>query len=233
MNIAIILAGGVGSRMGMDCPKQFLEMAGRTVLEHSVAAFDRHPAIDEIAVVANADFLGLTREVLGRAGFAKLRHIVPGGKERWHSSMAAIDLYRDRPDSEGVNLIFHDAVRPLVSQVVITRVCAALSESRAVAVAVPSVDTLFQVDATGRLLAIPPRSCMRCAQTPQAFRLSAIAEAYRLALARPEAFAPTDDCGTLLRFLPEVPVQVVEGDVRNVKLTYKEQIEEMERMLEA
>lgn len=232
-NIAILLAGGTGSRMGLDLPKQFLRLGARTVLEHSVAAFEAHPLIHEIVVVANADYLELTRSVLARAGFAKLRHVTAGGRERYHSTMAALALYRDAPEAESINLIFHDAVRPLVSQAVISRVTAALARHEAVAVAVPSVDTLFEVDGEGCLARIPPRALMRCAQTPQAFRLPVVARAYERAAAAADGFRPTDDCGTVMRYVPEVKIHIVEGDVGNVKLTYKEQIASLERALGA
>ena len=218
-NIAVILAGGSGQRFGAELPKQFLPLAGKTVIEHSVEAFEQCADIDEIAVVMHADHLPRMQKIIDRNSWRKVRKLLPGGAERYLSTLAAIRAYEGCSD---VNLIFHDAARPAVSQRVIDEVVTAMEEHPAVAVAIPATDTVFEVTDDGRFItAIPARKRLRCAQTPQAFRIDVIREAYSKALQDPH-FTSTDDCGVLFRYCPEVPIYIVPGEVSNMKLTYPE-----------
>lgn len=227
-NIAVVLAGGSGQRFGAALPKQFLPLAGRTVMEYSVEAFERNEGIDEVVVVMHADHLGQMQEMVDRNGWRKVRKLLPGGAERYLSTLAAIKAYEG---VDSVNLIFHDAARPAVSQRIVNDVVTALQTQPAVAVAIPATDTVFEVtDDGGRITGIPVRSRLRCAQTPQAFRIDVIREAYRRALLDPE-FTSTDDCGVLLRYCPEVPISIVPGEVSNRKLTYPDDAAILERAL--
>lgn len=217
-NIAIILAGGVGSRLGYSTPKQFYKVAGKTVIEHTIDTFESHSGIDEIAVVMNETCIDRMEDIILRNKWHKLKKLLKGGAERYMSTLSAIRSY----DGEDVNMIFHDAVRPLVSRRIIDDVIAALNTHEAIDVAVPATDTIIEVDSTGNNIAtIPPRASLRRGQTPQAFRLSVIKEAYRRALQDP-SFVSTDDCGTVVKYMPEIPIYVVPGEESNMKLTYKE-----------
>ena len=227
-NIAVILAGGVGSRMGGSEPKQFLSLGGRTVIEHSIETFANHPSIDEVAVVIHPDWRGRMEEIAARGRWEKLRKIVDGGSERYMSSLNAIMAYIDEPDD--TNLLLHDAARPFMSAAIVDRVVAALERHEAVGVAVPSTDTVWEVhpdfDAVevGRLVArIPERRLMWRAQTPQAFRLPLIRDAYQRALQDPQ-FRTTDDCGVVRQYMPGTKITVVEGEGRNMKLTNAEDL---------
>ena len=242
-NIAIILAGGTGSRMGGGMPKQLLTLAdGQTILEHSVAAFEQAECIDEIGIVMHPDYIACAEEMLLRNGWQKVAFIIAGGSERWESSVNAIQEIEQRIKNKeqriGVpilqasynhpitNILLHDAARPFVSQRIINDVCKALETHRAVTVAIPATDTMYSVseNITDKIVQdIPPRATLMCAQTPQAFRLEVIAEAYDLALQDPHLQA-TDDCGIVHRYLPEVPIYIVQGDPANRKITYKEDI---------
>lgn len=235
MNIAVLLAGGSGRRMGGPEPKQFIEIHGRSILEHSIRAFSNHEQIDEIVIVAHADYIDRITEIA--APYPKVKHIVPGGKERYHSSLAAIAIYNSvRSDEFGVrsdsslNLLIHDAVRPLVSQRIITDCIAALQTYKAVDVAIPCTDTIVEVNTEGHICHITPRAMLRNVQTPQCFRLETIAEAYKRGLADPD-FITTDDCGVVHRYLPEEPIYVVEGDTTNIKVTYPEDLILAEKIL--
>ena len=216
-NIAIVLAGGVGSRLGLSTPKQFFKVAGKMVIEHTLDTFERNPHIDEIAVVSNPAHVADVENIVLRNGWHKVKKILKGGKERYFSSLSAIHAYEG---GEEVNLVFHDAVRPLVSQRIIDDVCHALETYEAIDVTIPAVDTIIEAD-SDHIASIPDRSRLQRGQTPQAFRLSVISEAYRRALSDP-AFKVTDDCGVVVKYMPEVPVHLVPGEECNMKLTYKE-----------
>jgi len=218
-NIAVILAGGSGSRFGRDLPKQFLKVAGKKVIEHTIDVFEHNDLIDEIAVVTRSEFISDVEQLVINNHYGKVRKILVGGKERYHSSLSAINAYTDDSD----NLIFHDAVRPLVNDRIINDCIAALKEYDAVDVAIPVADTIIQVDDADCINAIPTRSLLRSGQTPQCFKRGVIYKAYEIALSDPQ-FVTTDDCGVVRKYLPEVPVFVVKGEVFNMKITYKEDL---------
>ena len=262
-NIAVILAGGIGARVGGNTPKQLLPLAdGRSVLEHAVSAFEQSPHVDEVCIVMHPDYIAYAEQMLLANAWQKVRHIIPGGKERWESSVNAIRAYISKEilpslqggdggrlnslpfrEGMGVGILLHDAARPFVSQDIIARVCEALKEHEAVTVAIPSTDTVYEM-IDGKVARIPQRSTIMRAQTPQAFRLELIAEAY--AKAFPHLFTtqlggkegglsspllggvgggfPTDDCGIVHEHMPEVPIYIVEGEEQNKKITFKEDI---------
>ena len=223
-NIAIILAGGSGKRFGADMPKQFLLIAGKRIIEHSIEAFERNTHIDEICVVSNPDFLEETQKIVAQAHYQKVRHVIAGGQERSDSTINALRLYK----AETANLIFHDAVRPLVSQRIIDDVCRALKTQRAVNVTIPSADTLI-VRQGDYVKQVPDRRWIERVQTPQGFHVGTIVKAYAEALKDP-AFKATDDCGVVTKYLPDVPVFLVAGEERNQRLTYREDLPVLENL---
>lgn len=227
-NVAVVLAGGTGNRFGVERPKQFLQVGGMSILERSVWAFESHPAIDEIAVVVHPDYLTELSEMVLSNGWHKVMHVLPGGHERYESSLAALRAYEH---AKVRNILFHDAARPLVSSRIISDVVNALQNHEAVDVAVPVTDTILQTDSTGEFIsAVPDRNQLRASQTPQAFRQTVIQEAYRRALAS-GPLTTTDDCGVLLRYMPEVPVFIVPGEESNFKVTYPSDIIRLKQYL--
>src|SRR5699024_1458937 len=217
-NIAIILAGGKGSRLGGDIPKQLLKIAGKKVIEHTLEVFESHMEIHEIAIVSNPDYIRDVEKILMDRDFKKVKKILAGGAERYDSSLVAIRAYED----EDVNLIFHDAVRPLVSTRIISDCIHALNTYNAVDVAVKTTDTIISVK-EDLIEHIPNRAHLYNGQTPQAFTWNTIHAAYEKALQDPD-FRATDDCGVVKKYLPEEPVYVVQGEGYNMKLTYPEDI---------
>lgn len=186
------------------------------VVEHTIDAFESNPHIDEIAIVSNPFYIADFESIIIKNGWKKVKKILKGGQERFHSSLSAIKAY----EGSDVNLIFHDAVRPLVSQRILNDVIKALETYAAIDVAMPATDTIIEVDGDF-IHQIPDRSKLKRGQTPQAFHLETISHAYEIAL-KDEHFKVTDDCGVVVKYLPDVPVYVVTGEESNMKLTYKE-----------
>lgn len=213
--VAVVLAGGSGSRVGLDVPKQLLKVAGRTIMEHSVAALQGCDEVDEILVVMTPDFVQDARDLLLSDEFPKVTQVLAGGADRNASTRVALDALGEQE----CNVLFHDAVRPLLSHRVVRDCVTALQTYEAVDVAIPSADTIVRVDDDEHVVEIPDRSHLRRGQTPQGFRLSVIRRAYELAVGDPTLRA-TDDCGVLMHCLPEVPILVVQGDDQNMKVTY-------------
>lgn len=203
--------------MGTHLPKQFLPLGEKTVLEMCVDAFERSHEVDEVLIVSHPDHIGRVHQLVERNHWSKLTQVVPGGKERWQSSWAAIEACKGR-DDEAI-LLLHDAARPFVDSEIIARCISAFERYNAVVVGVPATDTLWLLGEGGTVDAVPPRSQYYCAQTPQAFRLGLIRKAYALAQCDAQVLA-TDDCGILRHYLPHEPVGIVEGSPENKKITY-------------
>jgi len=226
--VGVILAAGSGSRTGLSTPKQFLPLGGKTVLEHSVQTFNDHPGIDQVVIVTAPEFIGRVQQMVTSNNWTKVTAVLAGGKERFDSSLAAVRNFKDKPD---MVMLFHDAARPLVSAQIITDTLKAMETYNAVDVAIPAVDTIVQCDAQGtQMQSIQDRNLLWRMQTPQGFRQKTIAKAYEIALKDPQ-FTATDDCGTVLRYLPQEKVGIVRGSERNVKLTYADDLALLEVLL--
>jgi len=228
--VAVVLAGGTGRRFGADLPKQLHVLEGRTLVRHCVDAFEQAPAVDQVLVVTAAQAVRQVRQDL--SGCAKLADVIEGGAARTDSTRQAINWLtasmtaaaNEAAGLSGANdckVLFHDAARPLVDQRTIADCVAALDEWLAVGVVVPSSDTIVEIE-DGRIERVLPRDSLARCQTPQGFRLSVIAEAYQRAEADPAfgAAPATDDCGVVLRYLPEVSIGAVAGSERNLKITF-------------
>ena len=217
-NIAIILAAGSGSRFASGVPKQFLPLGDKMLIEHSLACFQNHPGIDEIRIAVQEEYLPLMTTLKEKGLYQKLTHIVIGGRERYESTLAVINSF---PEDAEVNLLFHDAARPFITTEIVTEVVRALQQAKAVVVAISATDTMLEVSEEGSICRIPDRSRLWHAQTPQAFRLSVISQAFQLAM-QDTSFKTTDDGGVVFRYLPHEPILIVKGDISNKKITYQE-----------
>ena len=213
-NIAVLLAGGVGTRVGLDIPKQLIKIAGRPIMEHTLAALDAHPKVDEIIVLMAQGHLDAVHAIIRNGGYTKVTQVLEGAGTRNETTLRAIRAVQD----EEANLLFHDAVRPMVTERIITECFEALDQYDAVDTAIRSADTIVELGEDGTIANIPRRDRLRRGQTPQAFKASAIRKAYALAAEDP-AFEATDDCTVVLRYTPEVPIGIVDGDDRNMKVT--------------
>jgi ribitol-5-phosphate 2-dehydrogenase (NADP+) / D-ribitol-5-phosphate cytidylyltransferase len=247
--VAAVLGGGVGQRLGAGLPKQLLTLGGKTLIEHCVAAFEAAPGIDEILVVMARGYTGqvaallamgglakgglakggLAKGGLAGAGYRKVTGVIEGGVTRPDSTRAALAAIAGSGGGGDCGVLLHDAARPLVDQRIIADCVAALGVHDAAGVAVPASDTMV-VTENGVMHSMPRRETLQRCQTPQCFRLSVISRAHELAAADPD-FTPTDDCGVVMRYLPDVPVHIVPGSERNIKVTYPQDLAVAEALL--
>ncbi|MFD1720862.1 SDR family NAD(P)-dependent oxidoreductase [Amnibacterium endophyticum] len=211
--VAVILAGGVGVRAGLGMPKQLARIAGKPIIEHTIAAVDAADCIDEIFVMMEPNHMPAVEELIPRYG--KLTGVYPGGETRNDTTRLALE----RLGEDECKVLFHDAVRPFVDERILQDCVDALDHYGAVDVAIPSADTIIQINTeTNVLVDVPPRALLRRGQTPQAFLASAIRRAYERA-GRDKNFVATDDCTVVLKYTPDVPISVVAGSDENMKIT--------------
>jgi ribitol-5-phosphate 2-dehydrogenase (NADP+) / D-ribitol-5-phosphate cytidylyltransferase len=211
----VVLAGGTGTRVGLSIPKQLIKIAGKPIIEHTIAAMQASPVVDEILVMMAPGYLDEVRSIVRAGGYDKVSQILEGAGTRNDTTRAALAALGEAE----CNVLLHDAVRPLVSQTIIAANVEALQTYEAVDTAITSADTVVEVDGeAGTIADVLPRHRLRRGQTPQSFRLSTIRAAYEKA-AQDAGFTSTDDCTVVLRYLPEVPIAVVPGHERNMKVT--------------
>jgi ribitol-5-phosphate 2-dehydrogenase (NADP+) / D-ribitol-5-phosphate cytidylyltransferase len=226
-NLAIILAGGSGSRMGHDTPKQFLKLKEKTILQHTLERFEYHPGIHHIFLVIPGEDLNRAGEMIRSSGYKKVLKLVNGGRTRQESSRLGVAA---APAGEYENVLIHDAARPFVSKKIIDALLEKLEDCNAVNVAVPSPDTIIQIDDNNRVTDVPDRRYLRRVQTPQAFKLELIRKAHSQALEKGITNA-SDDC-TLILKLRLAEICVIEGSERNIKITYPSDLQWAVKMLE-
>lgn len=168
--VAVILAGGVGTRTGLAVPKQLVPIAGQTSLEHTLGIFESSPDIDSMVLMMEPQHIRHAEELLASDRFRKLKEVRPGGITRNETSKLALTLI---PAESKV--LFHGAVRPLVDHRIIKDCVNAVDTFAAVDTAIPSADTIIEVNDRNCIAAVPRRSTLRRGQTPQAFRAHVLA----------------------------------------------------------
>jgi len=217
----LIPAAGMGRRMGKNVNKQFLELAGKPILAHTLALFERSAAIEHIYPILPADEIDYCREqIIEKYGFSKVRKLVPGGAERQDSVRnGLVALQADGLDQPERIVLVHDGARPLFNPQLLPELLPIIAEQGACIVAAPAKDTIKEVDA-GLISGTPERKRLWQAQTPQGFRYQSLAEAF--ASADSAGFLATDDASLLERI--GHPVAILAGDYRNIKVTTPEDI---------
>jgi 2-C-methyl-D-erythritol 4-phosphate cytidylyltransferase/2-C-methyl-D-erythritol 2,4-cyclodiphosphate synthase len=215
--IALIVAAGSGTRLGGEVPKQYLPLAGRAVLRHSVETFLRHPAISGVRVVISAEHRALYDSAV--MGLPMLPPVA-GGASRQDSVRNGLESLADlRPD----RVLIHDAARPFLTAEIVDRTLAALDDAPGAIVAVPVADTLKRGQ-DGRVAGTVDRSALWRAQTPQAFRYADILAAHRQA----KGAAMTDDAA--VAEAAGLPVKLVMGADDNFKITTADDLRRAERL---
>jgi len=211
--VAVIPAAGFGIRMKSKRAKQFLSLDGRPILAVTLIHFQECSEVDGIVLVAAPGDVAYCREhIVEEFGLTKVEAIVPGGKRRQDSVRLGIEATGGRYDL----VLIHDGVRPVIEEGLLERVMDAARTHRAVIAALPAKETVKEVDDRGEVVRTYDRRRVRMVQTPQVFRYADILKAHHAALAEGWEEA-TDDA-----FLVErsgIPVTVVEGSEKNIKVT--------------
>ena len=217
----LIPAAGTGRRMGGSVSKQYLELAGKPILAHTLALFENHPLIDNIyPIVPPNDISYCQQQIVDRYGFTKVRKLVAGGPTRQDSvknGLAA--LAEDGLDQPKRPVLIHDGARPLFDSKRLSMLIDIVCQTGACTIGVPVKDTIKNVD-NNKTTDSPDRNRLWQAQTPQGFQYQLIKEAFDQAAA--DGFIATDDASLLERL--GHPVQMLKGDYRNIKVTTPEDI---------
>ncbi|EFG3552083.1 TPA: bifunctional cytidylyltransferase/SDR family oxidoreductase, partial [Escherichia coli] len=206
-----------GSRFGGTLPKQFTKLAGKAVIEYTVEAFEKSLNIDEIIIVSHPSYVDLIWKFVKKNQWEKVTKVFNGGKERFDSTYSALQGLEGEDNNS--NILLHDAVRPLINESIINNCIDALRNFEAVDVVIPSADTLVEVYDDGCISNIPNRAIMRRGQTPQAFKLGTLKQAYQRAI-NAQRFSFTCDCGVVRSMVPGVRVATVVGAESNMKVTH-------------
>lgn len=215
MNIAIILAGGSGTRMGSDIPKQFIDIYGKPLIIHTLESFDINSSIDYMVVVCKEEWKEDLKIWIRQYGINKVKWIVNGGKTRQESIYNALKNIDSECTSESIVLI-HDAARPLISQRIIEENVLKAKEFGAVDTVIPTADTIVRSSNGEFIDNVPVRRELYLGQTPQSFKYNLIMKAHKNALNKNKKDA-TDDCQLVLDL--DEKVYFVNGDKLNFKIT--------------
>ena len=219
---AVVLSAGTGSRMKSDTPKQYMDLNGKPVIYYSLAAFEKAGFSSIILVCGREDVEYCKREIVEKYGFTKIKAVVPGGKERYHS------VYEGLKALGCADYVFiHDGARPMINGEIITRLQETVQQEDTAVAGMPVKDTIKIVDDNHYVSETPERKYVWQVQTPQCFSFSLIYEAYANLIEDEEAGLPipsvTDDA-MVLSYATDYEIKMVEADYRNIKITTPEDL---------
>lgn len=226
MNIALILAGGTGSRLGGDVPKQYLEVEGKPVIAYCLKTFVQHEQIDRIQIVADEMWRAYVEECAGKAGRLKLHGFSAPGKNRQLSIWNGIqDIIQYASEKDVV--IIHDAARPLVSERIIADCLETCKEHEGALTVIPVKDTVYY-GRDGRVESLLERDRLMAGQAPEAFRLGPYFKANERLL--PDKILKING-STEPAILAGMDIGCVTGEERNFKVTTKEDLLRLQQIL--
>ena len=227
---AIVLAAGAGKRMQSETKKQFLLLKEKPIIYYSLKAFEES-FVDEVVLVASEDDIEYCRrEIIEKYDFSKVKEIVVGGKERYHSVAAGLKYLTD------CDYVFiHDAARPMITQDILERAYDCVKESNACVVGMPVKDTIKIANEQGYIAQTPNRNLVWLIQTPQVFEYRLIKEAYDKLIQQEEELKAkginiTDDA-MVVETLMEHSVKLVKGSYENIKITTPDDLKVAESFL--
>ncbi len=228
-NIGLLIAGGSGARMNQDIPKQFLTVNEKPVIVYTLEAFQKHPEIDEIAVVCIDGWQSVLQAYANQFNITKLKHIVTGGKNGQDSIRNGVYELEKFHNSDDIVLI-HDAIRPMVSAEIISD-CIRVTRERGNAITViPCAEAMLQTEDGEVSVGSYPRDRLKRTQTPQGFTLGKICDLHRRAL-KAGITNSVASCTLMIEMGEEVSFSA--GSEKNIKLTTVEDIDIFKALLMA
>lgn len=228
--VAIILAGGRGSRMNSEIPKQYMLLKGKPVLYYSIKAFE-HSVVDEIILVAGAgDIDYCRREIVEKFGFNKISAIVAGGTERYYSVLNGLRAVALSNGGE-IYVFIHDGARPCVTGQIIEKCNSDVELYKACVAAMPVKDTIKVADEGGWAKDTPSRNFLWQIQTPQCFEYNLVKNAYE-AMAEDEKRGVITDDAMVVEKYTDSKVKLTEASYKNIKITTPEDLAVAELFLE-
>ncbi len=229
---AIVLSAGRGSRMNSEIPKQYLMLSGRPVIYYALNAFEQSMVQDIILVCGKEDVGYCQRQIIENYEFTKVRAVIPGGKERYHSVFCGLSELKKR-EIQPDYVMIHDGARPFVNQKIIMRCAEAVEQYQACVAGMPVKDTIKIADRNQFAAETAKRNLVWQVQTPQAFSFDLIFQAYKRLAEREnqgEDISVTDDAMVLESMLDQ-NVRLVEGSYKNIKITTPEDLDMAEILL--
>lgn len=220
---AIIVAGGTGSRMGNNLPKQFQLLAERPILMHTLAKFAHSANTPELIVVLNASMINYWYDECKRYAFTVKHHIVEGGETRFQSVQNGINYIAEMQPAADSLVAIHDAARPLISSELIDEAYTKTAVLGATVVALASTNSVrYGTEASNKAV---DRSHVWIVQTPQTFQWPILSEAFT----QEEQPFFTDDASVVEQL--DIPIHIVPGEPQNIKITYPEDLKIAEMLL--
>lgn len=232
MNIAVIFAGGVGSRMhSKDRPKQFLEMYNKPIIIHTLEHFEYHPMIDAIVVVCIESWIPYFNKLLYKFRIEKVKKVVPGGKTGQLSIYNGLKAAKEIVGDEESVVLIHDGVRPLITEKLIEDNIRTVREHGSAITTAPVKETVLVVnEGDSTINYIPSRNDSRVAKAPQSFWLNDILKAHEKSLAAGEDNC-IDSCTMMQKY--GYDLFLIDGPSQNIKITTPEDFYTMRAILEA
>lgn len=228
MNIALIIAGGRGMRMGQEIPKQFLTVADKPVIAYTMEAFQKHPDVDVIAVVCVEGWDSILAAYARQYGITKLKHIIPGGQNGQGSIRNGVFELEKHYSPDDLVLV-HDAIRPMVSQDIISGCIATAREHGSAIVTIPCQEAMLETEDQISTHSAYPREKLKRTQTPQGFALGRLADAHRRALEK--GITNSVASCTMMVELGET-IYFCAGSEKNIKLTTPDDMEIFKALLQ-
>ena len=223
MNVAVIIAGGVGSRMGMSVPKQFVTIDNKPVLIYTMECFQNHPMIDAIELVCIDGWQETAQRYADKYGITKLREIVTGGEngqESIRNGVYALDGVCGEDDV----VVIHDGIRPLVDESVLSDVIVKCKQYGNAVTSMPYNEQIFIKDDELSTTKYIPRETLRRVATPQAYKFGLLYEKYREAFEKKIGIYGSSYTNTMMVDLG-VRLYFAAGSDKNIKLTTKDDLE--------
>ena len=216
MNVALIFAGGIGSRMGNDTPKQFLEWNGKAILIHTLNVFESHPDIHAIVIACKEEWIDYTEALIRIEGIKKVASIVPGGATALDSQFNGLKEIKRLYPEEQVAVLIHDGVRPLVDTATVKRNIDSVWKNGNAITATKAIETVIKIDGDGSVREILNRDYCRMAKAPQSFKLDDIIAAHEKAIA--DGKHDFIDSASMMIYYGYV-LHTVRGEPENIKVT--------------